>query len=176
MKSLLLKFEVNEKLADSTGISLLHIAALNSQPEMVNYLLEQNADPTLRGDNNDVKAYDLSVSKETRDVFRRYMARNPLRWDYQLSNIPSPLTEESEERAREREKERRRKEKERKKELKKELAPVIEPEVEDMSKKSRNISINGLRRSDKESLGMSPEQRTRLDREKRALAAESRQK
>ena len=106
------------------------------------------------------------------------MAKHLEMWDYSLTNIPSPLTEEMEEAARKLEKERRKKEREKKKAQKNIDAPVVESVVDSSDivpvKKLKNMSLAGLRKSDKELLGMSQEQRIRLDREKRALAAESR--
>ena len=163
--------DLNLQLPDSDGISFLHIAAQHSQSKIITLLLENGADPTVRGKQIPSKPYDLVDSKESRDSFRRFMGKYPSRWNYDLSNIPSPLTSEMESIAAEKAKEKRKKDKERKRAQKKESAPVLNPE-EDISLPSvKSISIS---KSMKESFGMSADQRMRLDREKRAVAAEAR--
>lgn len=41
-------------------------------------------------------AYDLAPDRESRNVFRRYMAEFPDQFDYSKSHIPSPLTDKIE--------------------------------------------------------------------------------
>ncbi|OUM61359.1 hypothetical protein PIROE2DRAFT_62561 [Piromyces sp. E2] len=111
---------------DEEGISLLHIASANGQSEMVDYLLEAGADPTLKlkeGDkytgkvnmNTHIKsesaalkkfnmlmnmtAYDMALDKETRNTFRRYYYRHQDQWNYQDAHITSFLSPEMEEEA-----------------------------------------------------------------------------
>jgi hypothetical protein len=164
---------VNEKLADNLGISLLHIAASQGQPEIVKYLLENGADPTAKGEIKNFRPYDLSSNKETRDTFRKYMALNLDQWDYKMANIPSPLTEDMELKQREKELERRRKERELKKDLERKRKEEIKienvitaPAVLSASKK---ISLLKLSSTEKQAIGLTPEQRLRLDREKRFI-------
>ena len=162
---------VNEKLADNLGISLLHIAASQGQPEIVKYLLENGADPTAKGEFKNFRPYDLSSNKETRDAFRKYMALNLDQWNYKMANIPSPLTEDMELKQRERELERRVKERELKKDLERKRKDEIKnvataPAVLSASKK---ISLLKLSSTEKQAIGLTPEQRLRLDREKRFI-------
>ncbi|BBN19387.1 ankyrin repeat and zinc finger domain-containing protein 1 [Marchantia polymorpha subsp. ruderalis] len=96
----------------------LHEAAKSGNCEEVLRLLEDGMDPCAR-DGRDRTPYSLAGDKETRNVFRRYMARFPDQWDWHAANVPSALTEEMElaQAAREAEKKAKRKEieKERKK-------------------------------------------------------------
>ncbi|KAI8901139.1 hypothetical protein BC833DRAFT_579122 [Globomyces pollinis-pini] len=171
------KEKINQVLTDKIGISLLHIASGAGQPDVIKYLLENGADPTIQGEHKSSKPYDLAISKDARDTFRRHMAKYPDQWDYKLANVPGPLTEEMEEKQRSKERERRKKEKERKKlqgqALKEniEAEPIPDPSITSTTKKFAFIKLD---RNTKESIGMTPEQRQRLDREKRAMAAESR--
>eukprot|EP00038_Savillea_parva_P009551 m.184273 g.184273 ORF g.184273 m.184273 type:complete len:645 (-) comp16091_c0_seq1:727-2661(-) len=76
------------------GESALHAAARLSG-EAVTLLLEQGADPTVVNERNQVP-FSVSVDKEARNAFRRYMAAEPDRWDYVKAQVPSPLTAEME--------------------------------------------------------------------------------
>ncbi|KAG2450545.1 hypothetical protein HYH02_005046 [Chlamydomonas schloesseri] len=73
----------------------LHRAAKAGDPERVRRLLESGHDPCAR-DGKGRTPYALAADKNTRDVFRRFMAQHPDRWDYSTSGIPSALTEEME--------------------------------------------------------------------------------
>jgi len=111
---------------DEEGITLLHLASANGQSEMVDYLLEAGADPTIKlkdGDqftgkinmNTHIKsessvlkkfnmlmnmtAYDMALDKETRNTFRRYYYRHQDQWNYQDAHITSFLSPEMEEEA-----------------------------------------------------------------------------
>ncbi|ORX84070.1 hypothetical protein BCR32DRAFT_291565 [Anaeromyces robustus] len=111
---------------DEEGITLLHIASAYGQSEMVDYLLEAGADPTIKlkeGDkftgkvnlNTHIKsessalkrfnmlmnmtAYDMASDKETRNTFRRYYYRHQDQWNYQDAHITSFLSPEMEEEA-----------------------------------------------------------------------------
>jgi hypothetical protein len=170
--------DINHSLGDNKGISFLHIAATSTDSKVLEWLLENGADPTRKGEKLPTLPYDAAVSKECRNVFRKFMAKYPAKWDYSLTNIPSPLTEEMEELAKRREREKRKREREKKKAQKILNAPVVVgdsgPVVNSTAAKFKNLSLAGLKKSDKELLGMSADQRMRLDREKRAMAAESR--
>ncbi|KAJ3272172.1 hypothetical protein HDV01_005937 [Terramyces sp. JEL0728] len=145
------------------GYTLLHYASEQSQPLIIKYLLENGADPTIARLGK--RPYDLCSSKEARDVYRRHMHNFPDQWDYKLANVPGPLTEEMEEKQREKERERRKKERELKKKKKEEVEPKVETVVE--SKPTKKVTLVKLSATEKQSIGMSPEQRQRLDREKR---------
>lgn len=111
---------------DEEGITLLHIASANGQSEMVDFLLEAGANPTIKlkeGDkftgkvnlNTHIKsessalkrfnmlmnmtAYDMASDKETRNTFRRYYYRHQDQWNYQDAHITSFLSPEMEEEA-----------------------------------------------------------------------------
>ncbi|WFD42744.1 hypothetical protein MPSI1_001393 [Malassezia psittaci] len=88
--------------------TLLQLAAAADQPELVQYFLERNANPTLPVSPVDTEsavatqhpfrtAYDLCSSKTTRAVFRRMMAEHPdwYAWDTMGpggARVPSALT------------------------------------------------------------------------------------
>jgi hypothetical protein len=166
--------EINSRLGDSNGTSLLHLAASYPHPSVLNFLLELGADPTVSGDQKEARPYDVSISKDNRDTFRRFMARHPQRWDYEMANIPGPLTEDMERKAKEKDVERKKKVKERKRTEKNDVTSKFLETIEvEQSPQSPSTSSN-LPKSLKESIGISKEQRQLLDREKRALAAESR--
>jgi hypothetical protein len=156
---------------ESYGTSLLHYAASQSQCEIIEYLLEAGFDPTQRSPNKQSRPFDVASSKEARDVFRRFRSKYPDRWDYGAANIPAPLTSEMEEAAKLKEQERRKKERERKKQQKKNQKKPEEDEVVTVAKK---VNLVKLSATERETLGMTPEQKMRYEREKRAMAAEAR--
>ncbi|KAH9245883.1 hypothetical protein BASA81_016613 [Batrachochytrium salamandrivorans] len=196
---------INLVLPDKYGVSLLHIAASNGHANVVKTLLDLGADPTLRGVHRMVRAYDVAQSKPVRDAFRRFMASAMDKWDYADAHISGPLTAEMEETLLEKEREKA-VERERRRLIKVKMDEAAEAAAEATeaaaaaveAEKAKNISarIGGSHRGSSsvgsgasKRLGsakltnqvltassMTPEQRSRLDREKRALAAEARMK
>ncbi|KAG0032146.1 hypothetical protein BGZ81_011557 [Podila clonocystis] len=92
--------------------TLLHLAAHHGHAEVVKVLLEKHlVDPTVtsyafQSQEEDVTvassptAYEVAKDKETRNTFRRAMARMPKQWEWNLqARVPAPLTPEMERRA-----------------------------------------------------------------------------
>ncbi|KAG5852502.1 hypothetical protein ANANG_G00063110 [Anguilla anguilla] len=134
---------------DSSGFTLLHVASAAAQRGVVRLLMDAGCDPACR----DVKGqtpYAVAPDKDTRNVFRKYMAEHPDKYDYSKTQIPGPLTEEIElkkaEKRRAQKVARKQREKEQKEERQKQEAELEE------QRKFTSLS----------------------DREKRALAAEKR--
>ncbi|GAQ84657.1 hypothetical protein KFL_001990100 [Klebsormidium nitens] len=73
----------------------LHVASEAGDEERIQELLEGGADPCVR-DERGRTPYMAAKEKGVRNVFRRFMAAFPDRWDYTLAAIPSPLTEDQE--------------------------------------------------------------------------------
>lgn len=156
-------------MSDEDGNTLLHVAALSDQPEILKYLLEFGLDATILNSKKQTP-YQASTSKQVRDAFRRFIAYNTTSWDVSLSFIPEPLTKEMEEKQKAKAKQKRSK--------KKTADPPVEAnvsteEMNDTPKPSRG-ALPRLGISLIDTVGMSSEARMRLDREKRALAAERR--
>lgn len=159
----------------------LHLAASqNSAPLISGLLVKAGADPTLL--NSEGKTpFDLAGDRATRDAFR--VARDELgesAWDWDAAHVPAALKRADAERRDERE----RKEAERK-EAERRAAEEIRlrregPKVGDTKAgKGRSVLDAGVPRSaqdrrEEEARGLTPEQRMKLDRERRARAAEER--
>ncbi|KAF9106642.1 hypothetical protein BGX27_009068 [Mortierella sp. AM989] len=117
----LLPVSVNSEYDRRGTPTILHLAAQHGQAQIVKQLLEVHyADPTLTAAsfirrtgtdaelisddfiNLDIQskpttAYDIAKDKETRNAFRRAMAKMPDTWDWVgLAHVPSPLTPELE--------------------------------------------------------------------------------
>ncbi|KAM9850795.1 tRNA endonuclease ANKZF1 [Aulostomus maculatus] len=137
------------KCIDSSGFTLLHVASAAAQKAVVRILLEEGADPALR-DKKGQTPYTVAPDKDTRNVFRKYMAENPDRYDYNKAQVPAPLTAEIESKKMEKKKAQKALKKQREK-TQKEEKKKQELEAEE---KKRFASLS--------------------DREKRALAAERR--
>lgn len=75
--------------------SPLHEAARSGNAARILELLEQESNPCVKDDKGRTP-YVLAADRETRNVFRRFMAANPNKWDWHAANVPSPLTEEME--------------------------------------------------------------------------------
>ncbi|GLJ42540.1 hypothetical protein SUGI_0881970 [Cryptomeria japonica] len=73
----------------------LHEAAKSGNTSHVLELLEQGSDPCAK-DERGRTPYLLAEDKDTRNVFRRFMAAYPDKWDWHVANVPSPLTAEIE--------------------------------------------------------------------------------
>ena len=85
--------EINEE--DNAGRTPLHEAAKEGEIERILKLLEEGADPCVK-DKGGRTPYALAKDKESRNVFRRFMALHLDKWDWHAANVPSPLTDELE--------------------------------------------------------------------------------
>lgn len=166
----------------------LHLAASINSPAIVTaLLLKAKANPTLL--NGDAKpAFELAGDRATRDVFR--LCRNELgesAWDWVASHVPDPLTraeiderakrekaeeDAAEEQRRKAEMERLKEEEQKKKEAKKALGVAKTEKKHGKGK----LLVTAEDRREEEARGMTPEMKMRLEREKRARAAEERMK
>lgn len=117
----------------------LHRAAKSGDPDRVNQLLEAGHDPTQQ-DEKGRTPYILSADKAVRDAFRRYMAKEPEKWDYTAADIPSALTHDMEAaqlakkaekkaKLKEREKERKLLDEEKKKKAAEAAAAAVDDEI-----------------------------------------------
>ena len=158
----------------------LHLAAsVNAGPVILSLLIKANADPTIP--NGDGKpAFDLAGDRSTRDSFR--VARSELgegRWDWTKAHVPPALSKTEFERRGQNEKaEEEKAEKERRKaeeeRLRKE-GPALK--TDNQRKPGRTLAPvekTAQERREEEARGMSDEMRMRLERERRARAAEAR--
>lgn len=161
----------------------LHLAAAqNSAPLITGLLTRGGADPTLP--NADGKApFELAGERATRDAFR--VARHELgesAWDWDAAKVPLPLRKEEADKREERERrdadrkeaERRKAEEERLKNEGPKLNDTARRKVGGVLGAATEKSAEEKRRE--EGRGMTPEQRMRLERERRARAAEERLK
>uniref|UniRef100_A0A8C7XHF6 tRNA endonuclease ANKZF1 n=1 Tax=Oryzias sinensis TaxID=183150 RepID=A0A8C7XHF6_9TELE len=137
------------KPVDSSGFTLLHVAAAAAQKEAVRLLLDSGADPACR-DNRGQTPYIVSPDKDTRNVFRKYMGENPDKYDYRKAQVPGPLTAETESKKAEK----KRAQKAQKKQREKEQKEVKKKQEQEEEERRKFASLT--------------------DREKRALAAEKR--
>ncbi|KAI0044760.1 hypothetical protein FA95DRAFT_1561878 [Auriscalpium vulgare] len=135
-------------------------------------------------------AYDLAASRTIRDVFRRSAGAHPERWDWLgAARVPSALSKEMEEGREERKKVRRKglKEKVREREAKEREkgggreSPVEEPVVKARVKTVEDVpgaprKLGGSAGAADAIAGLTPEMRAKVERERRARAAEARLK
>lgn len=168
--------------------SPLHLAAsLNSAPIVTALLTKTGADPTVM--NDDARTpFALAGDRSTRDAFR--LARSELgesAYDWDTAGVPAPLTKADLEKREAREKsekaaedkaeaDRRKAETER---LRKEGETEEEKRKEKRLGKGRLVGVPEKTASEKreeEARGLGPEARARMERERRARAAEERMK
>ncbi|XP_053482311.1 ankyrin repeat and zinc finger domain-containing protein 1 isoform X2 [Ictalurus furcatus] len=134
---------------DSAGYTLLHVASAAAQKHAVTLLLEMGSDPTCR-DRKGQTPYAVAPDKESRNMFRKFMAEHPNKYDYAKAQVPGPLTAEIESKKAEKKKAQKAAKKQREKEQREEKRR----EEEEQEEKRRFLALS--------------------DREKRALAAERR--
>ena len=166
----------------------LHLAASLNSPAIVTGLLTrakpQPADPTVLSAEGKTP-FELAGDRATRDAFR--VARSELgeqAWDWEKAKVPPPITKEEAERRAERERaekekeeaERRRREEER---LRAEEASRKNNGTEKGKKSGGPLLNAGAPKTAEEkrleeARGLTPEQRLKLERERRARAAEER--
>ncbi len=160
----------------------LHLAAAQNSATLVTGLLTRgSADPTVL--NSDAKTpFDLAGDRATRDAFR--VARSELgeeAWDWEVARVPVALRREEAEKRTERErKEDETKEDERRK-AEEERLRLEGPKVSGGSKARGGGALakamaakTPQEKREEEARGLTPEQRMKLDRERRARAAEER--
>ena len=162
----------------------LHLASsVSSAPAVLGLLTKAGANPSLSNPDGKVP-FDLAGDRATRDAFR--VARHELgesRWDWSAAKVPPALSRmEAEKRdAREKaesekaERDRRKAEEER---LKKE-GPVVKEGMKggkSLGLKEVTVPKTAEEKREEEGRGMTPEMRARLERERRARAAEARMK
>ena len=136
-------------------------------------------------------AYDLARTKPIRDIFRRCAASHPDWWDwFGAARVPSALSQEMEEEheekkkvrrkvLKERVKEREAREKEKEKEKEHPKTPPLPVEAKVTVKEVSNTTsrrLGGVGGDGDGVAGLTPEMRTRVEREQRARAAEARLK
>ncbi|RGP63271.1 found in mitochondrial proteome [Fusarium sporotrichioides] len=158
----------------------LHFAAAqNAAPLVLGLLVRGDADPTIK--NNDGKTpFELAGERSTRDAFR--VARSELgeaKWAWDDAKVPPAMTKAEADKRDEREKkEADDKEAERRK-AEEERLRNEGPKVPEGRKQKGNILAAGLKQTpqekrEAEARGLTPEMRMRLERERRARAAEER--
>ncbi|PSR83982.1 hypothetical protein BD289DRAFT_461112 [Coniella lustricola] len=163
----------------------LHFAAAqNSAPLVIGLLTRGGADPTIS--NGDGKtAFELAGDRGTRDAFR--VARHELgekAWDWEAAKIPPAMAKAEADKREERERkeadhkeaERRKAEEER---LKKEGPKVSDGGAASRRRGAGSVLGTGAEKSAEEKRreevrGLTPEQKMKLERERRARAAEER--
>jgi len=187
-------------------VSLLQVTAQAGHEAVVHWLLfDLHADPTTpvslawtkeggeESDASDVEtppagsrrtAYDLARSRAVRDVFRRCAADHPDWWDwFGVAHVPSALSREKEEERDDKKKQRRKglrekmrereaRERERSSEV---VVPVEEP-PKSKEPPSGPQKLGGSSGSMDGISGLTPETRAKVERERRARAAEARLK
>lgn len=161
--------------------SALHLAANLNSPAVVSALLTKaGADPTLSNGEGRTP-FELAGDRGTRDAFR--IARHDLgesKWDWNAARVPSAVSKaDADSRA---EKERRAAEEE---ETNRRKADLERIQKEDAARAPRNttgkpgrplgaVEKSAAEKREDETRGMTPEMRMRLERERRARAAEER--
>ncbi|KAJ4259693.1 hypothetical protein NW762_007624 [Fusarium torreyae] len=158
----------------------LHLAAAqNAAPLVLGLLVRGGADPTIKNDEGKTP-FELAGERSTRDAFR--VARSELgeaKWSWDEAKIPSPMTKAEADKRDEREKkeatdketERRRAEEER---LRSEGPKVPEGRRQKGNTLSAGLKQTPQEKREAEARGLTPEMRMRLERERRARAAEER--
>lgn len=106
----------NEVLSED-GNTFLHLAAMNEHEEMLEYLLENEANPCLKNRNQQTP-YTCTENKMVRSLFKKFAKEHPEKYNYNKAQIPlSTLTdEETAERKKAQRKVKREKEREKRKE------------------------------------------------------------
>ncbi|KAI1460252.1 hypothetical protein F4805DRAFT_20748 [Annulohypoxylon moriforme] len=159
----------------------LHLAAnQNSAPLVLGLLVKGGADPTLK--NREGKtAFELAGDRSTRDAFR--VARDELgegKWDWEAAKVPPALSKAEADKRDERErKDAEAKEAERRKAEELRLRSEGPKVPEGGRGRGKSLLDAGVKKTaqdkrEEEARGLTPEQRMRLDRERRARAAEER--
>ncbi|KAI1323984.1 hypothetical protein F5Y16DRAFT_327111 [Xylariaceae sp. FL0255] len=158
----------------------LHLAASqNSAPLVSGLLVKAGADPTQQSAEGKTP-FDLVGDRSTRDAFR--VARDELgekAWDWEAAHVPAPLNRADAQRREERDRVEAERKESARRTAEEDRLKREGPKVTTKTGSSRSILDAGVARSaqekrEEEARGLTPEQRMKLDRERRARAAEER--
>ena len=180
------ELKVQDSEGEGRGLTMLALASSSGHEEVVRWLLEDvRVDPTEPiAEDSKKTEYDVASTKGVRNVFRRCAHNNAEWWDWTGdAHVPSGLTEEMEAEQGKRKTERRKGMKEKAKErekLKAEKETESEPEVSvpavpiPAAPSSGPQRLGGAGARPDNLAGLTPEMRARIERERRARAAEAR--
>jgi hypothetical protein len=162
--------------------SPLHLAAnLNAAAVVLALLTRAGSDPiAVNGEGR--TPFELAGDRATRDAFR--IARHELgesKWDWNAAKVPSPVSKaDADSRA---ERERKAAEEEEKERRKADMDRIKQEDAERAAQRASSkpggrtlgsVEKTAAEKRDEETRGMTPEMRMRLERERRARAAEER--
>ncbi|KNZ75105.1 Zinc finger protein [Termitomyces sp. J132] len=169
---------IDARIPEWTGerrATLLQVATQAGHEDLILWLLEEvhasDAPKTLTKGSRQT-AYDLARSKGVRDVFRRCAAAHPDWWDWLgAGRVPSVLSQQMEQVQEEKKKERR-------KGLKDKVRPPVEEVPKSSMPQSNSMSnrLGGSTGAGEGVAGLTAEMRAKVERERRARAAEARMK
>ncbi|EHK42890.1 hypothetical protein TRIATDRAFT_285583 [Trichoderma atroviride IMI 206040] len=163
---------------------LLHYAASqNAAPLVLGILTRAGANPLLKNTEGKT-AFELAGDRPTRDAFR--VARSELseaKWDWDSAKVPPAMTKSEADQRDEREKHEADKKESDRRKAEEERLRVEGPKVSDTKTRNKNVSVvasmvakTPQERREEEARGLTPEMKMRLERERRARAAEERMK
>lgn len=81
------KTKLLNEILDDSGNTPLHLAAVYEQANVVQYLLENDANPCHKNTKQQTP-YTITQNKEIREVFKQYAQGNPSKFNYNKANIP----------------------------------------------------------------------------------------
>ncbi|KAJ3865890.1 hypothetical protein EV359DRAFT_62791 [Lentinula novae-zelandiae] len=185
-----------EWIGEKRVATLLQLATFSGQEDVTNWMLEMCADPTIpvprsedeadnvEGEESASKrrrtAYDLAQSRSIRDVFRRNAGAHPDWWDwFGAAHIPSVLSKEMEDGRDEKKKVRRKglKDRLKEREAKEKEKPTVEESAPFISIPSIGPhKLGGSAGDTAGTAGLTLEMKAKIERERRARAAEARLK
>jgi hypothetical protein len=179
-------FQLEPKKAHLHAPTLLHLAASVGSNTVVSMLLDLDADPTTTNAEGQTP-FEVSDSKSTRDAFRLWRgADHENTWDWDAARVPAPLTAEQVEARKTREEEqkqaqeaeeagRRVQELERIKQESAAAEAKRQAAIETKRGPGRSLALGVLGQSASADLNsLTPEMKKKVERERRAKAAEAR--
>ncbi|KAH7037358.1 uncharacterized protein B0I36DRAFT_313875 [Microdochium trichocladiopsis] len=175
------KFQPENQPQNYHAPTALHLAAsMNSATLVSGLIVKGGADPAIQ--NREGKTpFELAGDRSTRDAFR--VARDEAgeeKWDWEAAKVPPALKRADAERRDQREKQEAEKKEAERRAAEEERLKTEGPKVSDKPSRSgpgmldRNANMTAQDRREEEARGMTAAQRMRLERERRARAAEER--
>ncbi|KAL6882444.1 hypothetical protein HDV57DRAFT_62505 [Trichoderma longibrachiatum] len=159
---------------------LLHYAAAqNSAPLVLGILTRAGANPLLKNTEGKT-AFELAGDRSTRDAFR--VARSELgegKWDWDAAKVPPAMTKDEADRRDDREKQEAEKRESDRRKAEEERLRAEGPRLPEQKTKKGNsiadiIAKTPQERREEEARGLTPDMKIKLERERRARAAEER--
>ena len=138
-----LEILLNKRLNKENGFTLLHLVSSKGNADCIWSLLMNGANPALPDLTKKCRLpYYVSINKQTRDQYRRFMNDYPDRYDYAIAQITSPLSADKLNDKHEKEREKKRNQRKLKKQRESQQKTLEKQKELEMNERKRFLELS----------------------------------